>query len=310
MGSKPLKQLIEMEDLLNLALEKSDIKDSTFKNVSLWLQPSFAEIIIDGITVKEFISNLVHSKSWNKLNDAFYKMNSFGTAGIRGKLAIGTANFNRIILGLGVEAHARYITKAYAKNGVESAREKAVILAYDSRKGSYDPSSNGPGFLVKEAASIYCAHKIKVYLFDTVAPTPELSFAIFELENIRPYSGGVFTASHNPASDNGFKPYDYYGGQVVHKEVQKIANSINDYGEVKKTDYDEGLKSRIIQIVGKEIDNCYIEKENQTAVWVDNNGHFLDSKIDNSLKVVFSALNGTAQRLIFKVLERRGFNMK
>jgi len=299
-----------MEKLLKSALEKSEIKETTFKNVSLWLQPSFAEVKIDGVTVNDFISELVKSKNWNKLDDAFYKINSFGTAGVRGKLAIGTANFNRIILGLGVEAHARYITSAYDKKGIESDREKAVILAYDSRKGSYDPESKGPGFLVKEAASIYCAHEIKVYLFDTVAPTPELSFAIFELENIRPYSGGVFTASHNPASDNGFKPYDYYGGQVVHSEVQKIANSIKDYGEVKKTDYDEGLKKGLIQIVGKEIDNAYIEKENQTAIWIDNNGHFLDSKIDNSLKIVFSALNGTAQRLIFKVLERRGFNMK
>jgi len=299
-----------MENLLKSALQKSEIKDSTFKNVSLWLQPSFAEVEIDGVTVKDFISDLVNNKSWNKLDDAFYKVNSFGTAGVRGKLAIGTANFNRIILGLGVEAHARYITAAYDKNGAELEREKAVILAYDSRKGSYDPDSDGPGFLVKEAASIYCAHEIKVYLFDTVAPTPELSFAIFELENIRPYSGGVFTASHNPASDNGFKPYDYYGGQVVHSEVQKIADSINDYGDVKQTDFNEALKKGMIQIVGEEVDRSYIEKENQTAVWVDDNGRFLDSKIDSSLKIVFSALNGTAQRLIFKVLERRGFNMK
>lgn len=299
-----------MENLLKSALKNSEIKDSTFKNISLWLQPSFAEVKIDGVKVKDFINDLIKNKSWNKLDDAFYKMNSFGTAGVRGKLAIGTANFNRIILGLGVEAHARYITVAYDKNGAEFEREKAVILAYDSRKGSYDPDTDGPGFLVKEAASIYCAHEIKVYLFDTVAPTPELSFAIFELENIRPYSGGVFTASHNPASDNGFKPYDYYGGQIVHSEVQKIADSINDYGNVKKTDYAEALKKGMIQVVGEEIDRSYIEKENQTAVWVDDKGHFLDSKIDSSLKIVFSALNGTAQRLIFKVLERRGFNMK
>ncbi len=302
-------QFVGIENILKSALKKSEIKDSTFKNASLWLQLSFAEVEIDGVKVKDFIRDLAKNKSWKKLDDAFYKMNSFGTAGVRGKLAIGTANFNRIILGLGVEAHARYITEEYDKNGIEFEREKAVILAYDSRRGSYDPHTNGPGFLVKEAASIYCAHEIKVYLFDTVAPTPELSFAIFELENIRPYSGGVFTASHNPACDNGFKPYDYYGGQVVHSEVQKIADSINDYGDVKKTDYDEALKKGIIQFVGGEVDRSYVEKENQTAIWVDDNGRFLYSKIDHSLKVVFSALNGTAQRLIFKVLERRGFNI-
>ncbi len=299
-----------MENRLIAALANSAIKKSTFENVSLWLSPSFEDVEVDGVKVKDHICNLVNRKSWNELDDAFFKMNSFGTAGVRGKLAIGTAYFNRIILGLGVEAHARYISLAYEKNGIQGGREKAVILAYDSRKGSYDPDNNGPGFLVKEAASIYCAHGIKVYLFDTVAPTPELSFAISELEDIRPYSGGVFTASHNPASDNGFKPYDYYGGQVVHNEVQKIADSIKDYGDVKKTDYDEGLKNGLISIIGPEVDDAYLEKENQTAVWVDDKGHFLENKIDSSLKVVFSALNGTAQRLVFKVLERRGFNVQ
>ena len=299
-----------MENKLKAALANSSIKKSTFENVSLWLCPSFAEVEVDGVKVKDYIRDLVDGKSWEELDDAFFKMNSFGTAGVRGKLAIGTAYFNRIILGLGVEAHARYITFAYDKNGTVSGREKAVVLAYDSRRGSYDPDNNGPGFLVKEAASIYCAHGIKVYLFDTVAPTPELSFAISELEDIRPYSGGVFTASHNPASDNGFKPYDYSGGQVVHNEVQKIADSINDYSDVKKLDYDEGLKNGLIRIIGPEVDDAYIEKENQTAVWIDDSGHFLESKVDSSLKVVFSALNGTAQRLVFKVLERRGFNIR
>ena len=92
MDNKRVKQLIEMEHLLKSALKSSKIKESTFKNVSLWLQPSFAEVEIDGITVKDFISELVHNKSWSKLDDAFYKMNSFGTAGVRGKLSIGTAN--------------------------------------------------------------------------------------------------------------------------------------------------------------------------------------------------------------------------
>lgn len=296
-----------MESQLEKALSCSLIKPDTYDNILSWMKPSFAEVDMDGVRVKDFIRDLVDHERWDELDNAFFKVNRFGTAGVRGRLAAGTANFNRIVLGLGVEAHARYIDRSYEQNGHRLGREKAVILAYDSRKGSYDPDSGGPGFLVKEAASIYCAHQIKVYLFDSVAPTPELSFAVSELEEIHPYAGGVFTASHNPASDNGFKPYDFYGGQVVHKEVQEISDSIGDYQEVQKADYDDSLKNGMIRIIGPAVDAAYIDKENQTAVWVSENGRFLENKIDLSLKLVFSSLNGTAQRLVPRVLERRGF---
>ncbi len=292
------------------AREEGAIKDSTFVNASLWLEPSFAGVEIDNVLVGDFILQLADEKRWDELNDCFFQMNSFGTAGVRGKLAIGTAHFNKIILGLGVEAHARYILEAYEKNGFKLGREKAVILAYDSRRGSYDTETKGPGFLVKEAAAIYAAHEINVYLFDNVAPTPELSFSIAELEGIKPYAGGVFTASHNPASDNGFKPYDYHGGQIAHTGVQNIADGITDYGQVLKINYEDGIRKGLIQIVGPEIDEEYIEKENQTAVWTDGRGHFRADKVDGSLRVVFSSLNGTAQRLVPRVLMRRGFNVR
>jgi phosphoglucomutase len=295
---------------LEAARDKGLIKNSSCANACSWLAPSFAAVEIDGRLVGGHIAELAEQQRWAEIDDAFFEMNGFGTAGVRGKLAIGTAYFNKIILGLGVEAHARYIEKAYAENGVQQGREKAVIIAYDSRHGSYDPQTNGPGFMVKEAAGIYAAHGIKAYVFDTVAPTPELSFAIAELDGISPYAGGVFTASHNPATDNGFKPYDCHGGQVVHKGVQQIADSITDYGDVKTMAYDKGAALGLIVTVGPEVDEAYIAKENQTAIWVDAAGRFLPHKIDPSLKIVFSALNGTSQRLVPRVLERRGFNLR
>ena len=164
--------------------------------------------------------------------------------------------------------------------------------------------------MVRDAAGIYAAHGIKVYVFDSVAPTPELSFAIAELEGIAPYAGGVFTASHNPATDNGFKPYDFHGGQIVHRGVQQIADSITDYEAVKTMAYAEGVGLGLIVTVGPEVDEAYIEKENQTAIWVDPAGRFLPGKIDPSLTIVFSALNGTSQRLAPRVLERRGFKLQ
>ncbi len=305
-SGQPYPKLISQ---LSNAMEKGAIKKSTYIHATQWLEPSFANVKINEETVGDFIRRTVEREDWSLLDDCFYKVNRFGTAGVRGKLAVGTAHFNRIILGFGVEAHARYIENAYEINGSSLGREKAVVLAYDSRNGSYDPKTNGPGFLVKEAASIYAAHHIRVYLFDSVAPTPELSFAISEVEGLKPYAGGVFTASHNPASDNGFKPYDYYGGQVVHKGVQEIADSITDYSEVKSIDFQEGIDSGLILIVGDEIDRAYIEKENQNAVWVDEHGFFRDDKIDKNINVVFSSLNGSSQRLMKRVLKRRGFDV-
>ena len=295
---------------LEAARDKGLIKTSSCANACSWLAPSFAAVEIDGKLVGDHIAGLAAQQRWADIDNAFFETNGFGTAGVRGKLAIGTAYFNKIILGLGVEAHARYIEKAYAENGAGLAREKAVIIAYDSRRGSYDPQTGGPGFMVRDAAGIYAAHGIKVYVFDTVAPTPELSFAIAELDGIAPYAGGVFTASHNPATDNGFKPYDCHGGQVVHNRVQQIADSITDYGEVKTMDYAEGVARGLIFTVGPAVDEAYIEKENQTAIWVDAAGRFLPDKIDPSLTIVFSALNGTSQRLVPRVLERRGFNLQ
>ncbi len=292
------------------ARDAGNIKDSSWANAAAWLAPSFAPVVIDGISVGDHIARLTRQERWEELDDAFFKINGFGTAGVRGRLAIGTAYFNTIILGLGVEAHARYITKAYAENGSRLDREKAVILAYDSRRGSYDPETGGPGFMVREAAGIYAAHGIKVYLFDSVAPTPELSFAITELESIVPYAGGVFTASHNPSSDNGFKPYDFHGGQVVHRQVQQIADGITDYAQVRKISCAEGERLGLIVTVGPQVDAEYIAKENQTGIWLDADGRFLPHKIDSSLTVVFSALNGTSQRLVPRVLERRGFSLE
>lgn len=295
---------------LGEALEAGTIKPETCANACAWLAPSFADIEIDEEKVGAYISRLASAQDWQTLNDCFFEVNKFGTAGVRGRLAIGTAHFNTIVLGLGVEAHARYILEAYDRNGLTLGREKAVILAYDSRRGSYDPASGGPGFLVREAAEIYAAHGIRVYLFDTVAPTPELSFAVTECCDIRPYAGGVFTASHNPASDNGFKPYDFYGGQVVHARVQEIADNILDYAQVQRMNYDDAHARGLIITVGPAIDSAYIAKENQLAIWVDANGHFLPEKIASDLRVVFSALNGTSQRLVPAVLARRGFDIE
>lgn len=299
---------ISVDEALARAGQRGDIKGSTLENIRRWLQPSFAGARVGGVVVGESIARLVRDGRWAELDDGFFQVNAFGTAGVRGRLAIGSAHFNEIVLGLGVEAHARYIQEALAQGQGED-REKAVVLAYDSRVGSWDPATGGAGALVREAACIYAAHGIAVYVFDSVAPTPELSFAICELQDIRPVAGGVFTASHNPATDNGFKPYDFYGGQIVHAGVQRIADSIDDYAQVRRMPWDEACDRGLIREIGPAVDAAYIAKENQTAIWVDAHGHFRPDMISPDLTVVYSALNGTSQRLVPRVLERRGFDV-
>jgi len=302
----------KMSETLSGAFKEGKIQESTFNTITLWLTPSFAEqqlVTYDYgvVTVGPFLKDLIQREAWQELEDRFFKINSFGTAGVRGKLTVGSAHFNRINLGIGVEAHARYIVEEHTKDS--HGKDLAVVLGYDSRHGSRDQENGGPGFLVQYAASVYASHGIKVYLFDDVVPTPELSFAIRESEVINPYAGGVFTASHNPSPDNGFKPYDHHGGQVVHSTVADLAKSITDYAEVRVGDYDALLADGMVVIVGPEIDVEYVEKEIQNAIWVDEQGHFIPEKIDRSLTVVFSPLNGTSQRLVPLVLERRGFNV-
>lgn len=311
--SREKKQSIKGLEALAIAVKEKKIKDGTAENIRLWMTPSFAcqnimTCDFGSVNIGEFIEQLIDNEKWTELEDRFFKVNSFGTAGVRGTLTVGSAHFNRINLGIGVEAHARYIVSEYAHDS--HGKDLAVVLGYDSRHGSRDQEHGGPGFLVKYAASIYAAHGIKVYLFDDVVPTPELSFAIRESLVINPYAGGVFTASHNPSPDNGFKPYDHHGGQVVHNKVTKIAQNILDYAEVKEGDYEELCAKKMIELVGPKIDVEYVEKEVQNAIWVDEKGHFIPEKIDMSVKVVFSPLNGTSQRLVPRVLERRGFDIK
>src|SRR3954471_3132263 len=176
------------------------------KTVNHWLNGNFDE------DVKKQIRELQHDHP-DDIADAFYKNLEFGTGGLRGLMGVGTNRMNKYTVGMATQGYANYLKKSFPG-------EIRVAIAHDSR--------NNSRFFAETAANIFAANGIKVFLFQSLRPTPELSFAI---RNLHCQGGLVCTASHNPKEYNGYKAYWDDGGQLVPphdrnviKEVEKIAS--------------------------------------------------------------------------------------
>jgi len=296
-----------MIDKIQKTYQENKILESTKDNLLEWIRPTY-NISIQGIPVHDQIEKWLNEEAYDLLNDAFFQKIKPGTAGVRGHLGIGSNRINDITLGLFVEGHARYLVSIYdAKSKQNVLIQKSVVLAYDPREGSYDPSAKGPGYLVKMAASIYVAHGFKVYIFDGPAPTPELSFSVSHLHCL---SGAVFTASHNPSTDNGFKPYDESGQQLLGEDAEGLnreVSQISDYSEVKQIAYEQSKEDGLIQIVGKELDDAYIRKVLEYGIHLEDDLQYDSSLIEKTqLKIAFTPLHGTASRIVPQLLMRRG----
>ena len=187
------------------------LEKSVQNKIDLWLNGSY-----DAET-KSQLQNLVNSEKFTELTDAFYKDLEFGTGGLRGIMGVGSNRVNKYTFGMATQGLSNFLKKQYPNEAIK------VAIAYDCR--------NNSDTLSKVVADVFSANGIKVYYFEALRPTPELSFAIRELGC---QSGVVLTASHNPKEYNGFKAYGDDGGQfvapfdkMVMQEVQKI-ESIND----------------------------------------------------------------------------------
>ena len=187
---------------------------------------------IDEETKKE----LINIKNDNKeIEDRFYKELEFGTAGLRGVIGAGTNRMNIYTVGKATQGLANYIKKQHGE-------DRGVAISFDSRHMSPEFS--------KEAALILNANGIKTYLFDSLRPVPELSFAVRELKCI---AGIMITASHNPPKYNGYKVYWEDGAQIVppvDKDIITEVNNITDYGEIKKISLEEADKKKLYNIIG------------------------------------------------------------
>lgn len=216
------------------------------------------------------------------ISDAFYKNLEFGTAGLRGVIGAGTNRMNIYTVGQASQGLAAYVNSV-TKNG-------SIAIAYDSRIKS--------DLFAKTAACVFAANGIKVYLYKELMPTPMLSFAV---RHLKCDAGVVVTASHNPAKYNGYKAYGPDGSQLGPKEadfVLAIMESVDIFTGVKYADFDEAVKSGIIEYIGEDVIEAYLNCVE--AQRVEKNADL------SALKVVYTPLNGAGNKPVREILKRIG----
>ncbi|MBQ9080479.1 MAG: phospho-sugar mutase [Clostridia bacterium] len=210
---------------------------------------------------------------------------AFGTAGLRGKMKLGANAMNIYTVAQATAGLAMYIQKV-------GAADRAVVIAYDSR--------NNSELFARTAAEVLAGNGIKVHIFDALRPTPELSFALRYLGCI---AGINITASHNPKEYNGYKAYWDDGAQLSPDQANEIAAYMKrvDIDSIKKTDFDEGVASGIINIIGAEIDEKYLDAVLAQVIDLDT-----IKAASDSLNIVYTPLHGAGYRLVPEIISRIG----
>ena len=239
----------------------------------LWIKKPF-----DSDTQKE-IKALLETDS-NDLTDRFYKDLEFGTGGMRGIMGAGTNRINKYTLGKNTQGLSNYLLQTF-KN-----KQPKVAIAYDCRHNSKE--------FARSVANVFSANNIKVYLFEDLRATPELSYAVRELNCD---VGIVLTASHNPPEYNGYKVYFSDGGQIVPPQDGEIVNEIN---KVKFEDINFRANESLINLLGENIDQKFAKE----AV---ENSTFRGTKNRDKLKIVFTSLHGTSITMVPRALQLAGF---
>jgi phosphoglucomutase len=243
------------------------------KKATQWLSEPFDQ------DTQNQVQALIDSNS-NDLADSFYKNLEFGTGGMRGVVGPGTNRINKYTLGKATQGLSNYL-----KNVIDDDDIK-VAIGYDCR--------NDSEWLAKTVADVLSANNIHVYLFEDLRPTPELSFAVNELNC---HAGIVLTASHNPPEYNGYKVYWTDGGQIVPPQDSEIINEVNS---LEYSDINFDAKEELIQIIGAEVDEAFWKAS------IDNGTFGIAGRED--LKIVFTSLHGTSIKLIPEVLKRAGYS--
>ena len=223
----------------------------------------------------------------DEIFDRFYRELEFGTGGLRGVIGAGTNRMNFYTVGKATQGLANFINK-------QGAAAKGVAIAFDSRRMS-------PEF-ADTAACVLAANGIKAYIFDSLRPTPELSFA---LRTLGCTAGIVVTASHNPPEYNGYKVYWEDGAQITApKDAQIIGevNAIKDYEEIKKMTTEAAKEAGLYEVIGKEIDDKYMEALKKLVLHPE-----AIKQMASSLKIVYTPLHGTGNVPVRRVLKELGF---
>lgn len=250
-----------------------NIEPEILEKVNQWLTPTF-----DAETQEKV--NGIMANNPKELKESFYKNLEFGTGGMRGIMGVGNNRINKYTLGKNTQGLSNYLKQSFPNEQVK------VVIAYDCRH-----NSKAFGKLV---ADVFSANGIKVYLFEDLRTTPELSFA---LKHLNCHCGIVLTASHNPPEYNGYKVYWQDGGQLVPPQDAEIIAEINklDYAEINFES-----NSSLIEYIGETVDNVFIDASVK-------NGSFTSQDARENLSIVFTSLHGTSIVTIPETLKRAGY---
>lgn len=223
------------------------------------------------------------------LEDAFYAPLEFGTAGMRGILGVGLNRMNIYTVRQATEGLASFMDTLPAE-----VKERGVAISYDSRHHSQE--------FAYESARVLGAHDIKAFVFESLRPTPELSFTVRHLHT---YAGIMITASHNPKEYNGYKIYGEDGAQMPPKEsdlITKYIRQADDVFAIKVADKDELLAAQMLEVIGEQVDQAYLAEVKQVTI-----DQELVEKEGQTMKLIFSPLHGTGAMLGEKALKQAGF---
>lgn len=257
-------------------MENQDLLQEVKKKAKQWLTETY-----DEETRKE-VKKLLDSDDSTELVDSFYKSLEFGTGGLRGIMGVGTNRMNIYTVGAATQGLSNYLKQNFA-----DLDEIKVAIGHDCR--------NNSRLFAESSAKIFAANGIKVYLFEDLRPTPELSFAIRDLGC---QSGIILTASHNPKEYNGYKAYWDDGSQIV---APHDVNIVNEVAKIKPEDIKFEGPDELIEILGEDMDQKFLEQVKTVSISPDVVQRHKD------IKIIYTPIHGTGVELIPAALRKFGF---
>ena len=255
---------------------KTQIDKEILDRANVWLTGNYDE------ETKGAIREMIE-KDPQELTESFYRNLEFGTGGLRGIMGVGSNRMNKYTVGAATQGMANYLKMNFPKLDIIK-----VAIACDSR--------NNSDYFAQITADVFSANGIKVYLFDALRPTPELSFAI---RHFGCQGGIVITASHNPKEYNGYKAYWDDGGQLISPHDKNVINEVLKIVDISDVKFDG--KKELIEIIGEEVDNVYLDRIHELSLSPDA------IKRQKDFKIVFTNIHGTGAPLVPEVLKKFGF---
>lgn len=242
--------------------------------INSWLQGNYDDATKAAI-------RLMQEQNPDELADSFYRNLEFGTGGLRGIMGVGSNRMNKYTVGMATQGYANYLKQCFGN-------DISVAIAHDCRNNSRS--------FAEITANVFAANGIKVYLFEALRPTPELSFAI---RHFGCKGGVVCTASHNPKEYNGYKAYWDDGAQMISPHDKNVIAEVEKIASVDDVKWTGGEKN--ITIIGKEVDEVYLDMVKGLSVYPEI------CKAQHDLKIVYTPIHGTGIMLVPAALERYGF---